>query len=498
MNNIQSPILLADNSQLHILQIVRILNGKRLVCRADWCGQTVFAKLFFGEQSAKYAARDAAGIRYLSQANINTPKSLWQGKCLWQGQSQANQGANPQVDVLIYEAIANAQNAEEIWPTLHLTQRLNLAKNLVVEVAKHHSASLLQVDLHLKNFLIADHIIYTLDGDGIRPLSRLFRKSQTQRNLATLFSKMDVLDDDWMGKLYKTYCQHVGIAYSPFDEAEIWSLTQKIRRQTASDYADKKVFRQCTDVTILCKDSLRQNGFFKAISSDFLHHDFLQSFEQINTYFIKENLLKNGSTCTVALAQINNQKIVIKRYNIKNFWHGVSRALRQSRAAVSWANAHRLKLLNIATAKPVALIQHRKYGLKGKTYFLAEYIDAPDVAQYFAQTQNKTQRADAVKNIVTLFYKLCLLKISHGDMKATNIKIQGTQPVLIDLDSMRQHQWDYFAQKSHVRDLQRFMQNWQNDNALYNAFVKTFNVVYEDHTLLIRAGIATNKELMIE
>ena len=213
-------------------------------------------------------------------------------------------------------------------------------------------------------------------------------------------------------------------------------------------------------------------------------------------------MLKNGNTCTVALAEIDNKKIVIKRYNIKNFWHGVSRAFRQSRAVVSWANAHRLKLLNIATAKPVALIEHRKYGLKGKTYFLAEYIDAPDVAQYFAQTQNKTQykkqRAEAIKNIVTLFYKLHLLQVSHGDMKATNIKMQGAQPVLIDLDSMQQHQWHYFAQKAHVRDLKRFMQNWQNDNALYNAFVKTFKVIYEDHTPLVRAGIATNKELMIE
>lgn len=492
MNNIQSPILLADNSQLHILQILRILNGRRLVCLADWCGKTVIAKLFFGEQSAKYAARDAAGIRYLSQANITTPKCLWQGQS--QDQLQAKQGANPQADVLIYEAIANAKNGEEIWPTLNLTQRLNLAKNLVVEVAKHHNAGLLQVDLHLKNFLVAEDVIYTLDGDGIRPLSKLFRKSQKQRNLATLFSKMDVLDDDWIDKLYETYCQHVGIAYSLFDEAEIWLLTQKIRRQTASDYADKKVFRQCTDVK---KHALE--GSWVLASSDMKNIDFT---ENLDVLICAQNLLKNGNTCTVALVEVDDKKIVIKRYNIKNFWHGLSRALRQSRAAVSWANAHRLKILNIATAKPIALIEHQKYGLKGKTYFLAEYIDAPDIAQYFAQTQNKTsykkQRAEAIGNIVTLFYKLHLLQISHGDTKATNIKMQGTQPVLIDLDSMRQHQWGYFAQIAHLRDLKRFMQNWQNDNALYNAFVKTFKVVYEDHTLLNRAGIATNKELMIE
>ncbi|HSF71478.1 MAG TPA: hypothetical protein VLA25_04240, partial [Methylotenera sp.] len=83
-------------------------------------------------------------------------------------------------------------------------------------------------------------------------------------------------------------------------------------------------------------------------------------------------------------------------------------------------------------------------------------------------------------------------QISHGDMKATNIKMQGTQPVLIDLDSMRQHRKTNLT--AHVRDLQRFMQNWKDNTSLYNAFVKTFKVVYPDDSLLIRAGIATNKE----
>ncbi|HSI25062.1 MAG TPA: lipopolysaccharide kinase InaA family protein, partial [Methylotenera sp.] len=189
--------------------------------------------------------------------------------------------------------------------------------------------------------------------------------------------------------------------------------------------------------------------------------------------------------------------IVIKRYNIKHFWHGLSRAFRPTRAAASWANAHRLSILEIATAKPIALYEQRIFGLLGfnlrsRAYFLAEYLDLPDVAEYFAQTQDKAQRAEAVKNIATIFYKLYLLQISHGDMKATNIKMHGTQPVLIDLDSMRQHGKTNIA--AHVRDLQRFMQNWKDNSSLYNAFVKTFKVVYPDDSLLIRAGIATNKE----
>ena len=486
---------LADLSILTCEKVVRVVPQKRVVCQAIWQGKPVYAKLFFGKNASKYAARDAAGIKWLADANIDTPHLLYQGEAVDKNASENI------LSVLVFEAITPANNAEEIWPTLTATQRINLLKKLAIEVAKHHNAGLIQTDLYFKNFLVTDKCIYTLDGDGVRLLSPVFKMRQTQRNLATLFSKLDALDDDWIYGAYEAYCQQRNIKNSPLDEAAIWVLTQKIRRQTASHYADKKVFRQCSDVNIVRKQNL-----FMASSSRFVQTCLPQTIEQADAYFTQKILLKDGNTCTVALAEINHKKIVLKRYNIKSFWHGVSRAFRQTRAATSWANAHRLNILGIATAQPIALIESRKFGyLRGKAYFLAEYIAAPDaresdsapnVDEYFAQTQDKTERAEAVHHIVDLFYKLYLLQISHDDMKASNIKMQGTQPVLIDLDSMRQHCTYFRSSNAHVRDLQRFMQNWQNDIALYNAFVKTFNVVYPDDSLLIKAGIATNKELI--
>ena len=470
---------LANLTVLSCQKVVRVAPQKRVVCQALWQGKLVYAKLFFGENASKYAARDAAGVKWLVDANIDTPHLFYQGEA-----------AEKNAYVLIFEAIAPANNVEEIWPTLTVVQRIDLLKKLVIEVAKHHNAGLIQTDLYFKNFLVTDNRIYTIDGDGIRLLSFMCRAGQTQHNLATLFSKMDTLDDDLIYDAYAAYCQQRGIEYSTFDEAKVWVKTQKIRRQAAGHYADKKVFRQCSDV-----DIVQQKNLFIASSSRFIPTLSPQNIEQVETYFTKDNLLKDGNTCTVVLAEIDHKKIVIKRYNIKGFWHGVSRAFRQTRAAASWANAHRLNILGAATAAPVALIEERKFGflkLKAKAYFLAEYVDAPDVAEFFANTRDKTERAEAVKNIAQLFYKLFLLQISHGDMKASNIKMQGTQPVLIDLDSMRQHRNTNVA--AHVRDLQRFMQNWQEMPSLYNAFVKTFKVIYPDDSMLIKAGIATNKE----
>ncbi len=467
-------LLLQGKSQLKNLSVVRHLPNRRLVCRGEWGDINVYVKLFFGKDYRRYAQRDEMGVRYLTAANLLTPSLLYAGDL------PSGKGA-----VLIFQEIANAENAETLWAQSNKNARFKLAKLLVKTVAQHHQTNLLQTDLHLKNFLVQAENIYTLDGDGIRKYSNL-SQHQAFKNLSVLFSKFDALEiESWFAELLQTYSDARGLKVLP-DAALINAITSEHRQKVVSSYADKKVFRQCSDVNITASQRL-----FIAASSD-ANIKLPKSVPELEALIQPSNLLKNGNTCTVALAAIDNKKVVIKRYNIKSFWHGLSRAFRPSRAAASWANAHRLSILEIATAKPIALYEQRTFGLRGKAYFLAEYLDLPDVAEYFAQTQDKAQRAEAVKNIATIFYKLYLLQISHGDMKATNIKIHGTQPVLIDLDSMRQHRKTNIA--AHVRDLQRFMQNWKDNSSLYNAFVKTFKVVYPDDSLLIRAGIATNKE----
>lgn len=471
---------LSDGAELKIEQVVRRVRNKRLVCQGTWKEQAVYAKLFFDANARRYAQRDKRGVDALIAANIATPKILLVDSLSG-------------VEVLIFEAITQGKNVELVWAQSNALQRFEIASMLARALGQHHHASLMQTDLYLKNFLLDDQQLYTIDGDGVRQYDALSHQ-QVSSNFAVLLSKFDVLDViAWLPKLLIQY--HTANPSVELVAEEINHLSALYRTRAASVYADKKVFRQCTDVNITTNFS-PLGGLFIAASSD-ANMNMPKDIAELDALIQPHNLLKNGNTCTVALAEITNRKVVVKRYNIKSFWHGLSRAFRSSRAAASWANAHRLSILGIDTAKPIALYEQRSFGLLGfnlrsRAYFLAEYLDLPDVAEYFAQMKDKAQRGEAVKNIVTLFYRLYLLQISHGDMKATNIKMQGTQPALIDLDSMRQHRQSNIG--AHVRDLQRFMQNWQNDNALYNAFVKTFKVVYPDDSMLIKAGIATNKE----
>jgi tRNA A-37 threonylcarbamoyl transferase component Bud32 len=471
-----SEIKLDDGSQFSLHEIVRVLPNARVVARGILNGNIAYAKFFIGLRANIHASREASGTKHLNKASILTPNLLLET-------SYQNQ------PVIVYKAIENALNAEDFMRKNDFLTRQEMAKKLAQTVAIHHSANLLQTDIHLKNFLIAKNeadSVYTIDGDGIIQANN---KSQKQHNLATFFSKFDALDDDFMQESFEAYCETLGVQYNYDVFTKIYFLTQKIRQKTASDYADKKVFRSCTDVKII--ENTQQ---FLAISRHFNIEN--QSLNDLDAFLnTPDKNIKNGNTCTIGLAEIAGKQVVIKRYNIKSFWHSVKLAIKQSRAAKSWANAHRLQIYNIATPQPLAFLEE-KNGINSKSYFLSEFVDAPDIAEFFASEKNTEIKQSVAYEVSRLFYKMSLLRIVHGDCKASNIKIKDGKPILLDLDSLFviKNLFPYTYQ--HVKDLKRFMQNWQNDAETTQVLKNAFKLCYEvedDHlavpNALDQAGI---------
>lgn len=474
-------LMLDDGSMLCDLEIVRRVPNKRLVCRGQWQGRNIYAKLFIGLQAQRYAERDAAGIHRLIKAGIETPALIHSASL------QANQGSNS-FKVLIFEAVPNGVNAEEVLSRASESERLWLAFRLIDEVARHHNAGLMQTDLYLKNFLVAGDRIYTLDGDAIKPLPRLFANKAAIDNLIVLLSKFDVIDMHlWLGQLVERYREIRG--FPLVDVQDIQKRITRYRRQTVTSYAEKKVFRKCTDV-----DVLSTFRYFLAISrgpDDKLNQALAAKILDAPDALVEGQQharLKSGNTCTVSVAEINGRKLVVKRYNIKSFWHWLDRCWRPSRAAKSWTNAHRLIMYGIATAAPVALLEKRFGPLRGKAFFLAEYVEAPNVADLLGDVSvSKEQKKSVAEALAKLMYKLMLLQIVHGDLKASNIHIDGKQPVLIDLDSLQEYKCKAMFETNHVRDLKRLLKNWQDQPEIMQWLIEALQKVYGEHYLLAKA-----------
>jgi tRNA A-37 threonylcarbamoyl transferase component Bud32 len=182
-------------------------------------------------------------------------------------------------------------------------------------------------------------------------------------------------------------------------------------------------------------------------------------------------ILKTGGSSTVAKIDIDGRSIVVKRYNIKDIWHWARRTLRSTRAATSWKLANTLRLFGVATPKPIAFIEKRFLGFRSKSYFVMEYIKGPNLFDYFANYQPNDLHLEKVAvKVVTLLKNITKMKMSHGDLKATNILISNDQPILLDLDGMKQYTTLSKANRVYKTEIKRFMKNWDRQPAVKALF----------------------------
>lgn len=469
--------MLQGAGALLLHQCVRALPGRRLVCRGNWQGQAVYAKLFCGGKAARDARRDSTGVRMLQRACIPTPPLLYDGSDI-----------DDKWRVLVFAAITPSNSADEVLQGLanQAGGRAELARRLVAVVAAHHAGGLLQRDMYLKNFLVTDSEVFTLDGDGIRPLPAIFGRKLALANLALLLSHFDVDDDSFLPRLYAHYAQKRGWQEKAADLHRLQKLVAGKRRRRVSRYADVKVFRCCTDIAVT-QSFHRYQAIVRRHDTpvlrawlDDLEHPFADG---------RVRFLKRGNTATVATVWLDGREVVVKRYHLKNFWHAVRRALRPSRAAISWANAHRLRHYAIATAEPLALQECRWGILRRQAYCISAMVDAPDAQQFFADAGVARERkVEAAARIAHLLDKLRRLGLVHGDMKATNLKILADgSPVLLDLDAL--HAPRFGLRRGLSKDLRRLLRNWQDTPEITLLLQDALRQAYGDAKLLYRAGI---------
>ena len=430
--------------ELTFQTLLRILPRQRYSGFARWRGRGVFAKLFIGRRARVHFEREARGLRALIEAEIATPILLHSGRV---------KGGY----VVICERINDANTCNEVWGRApNDDARLELLRQLTTVVAAHHNAGVRQRDLHLNNFLAANEKIYTLDGAGI--VSGKISKAAALDNLALLLAQVHSRFDAHAGSLYSDYSKKRDWTVEAAEIEYLHTQIGKIRPLRLGEYLDK-IFRECS--AFKCEKTFRS---FTVYDRSYDSPALCELVADPDSAFAGA-LLKKGNTSTVAKITVDSRELVFKRYNIKGLWHGINRAPRRTRAARSWENAHRLRFHEIATARPIALIERRYGPLRSTSFFVAEYVPGPNVGEFLAATPDRRQ--EVVQKTAELLCALKSLRLSHGDMKATNIIIRDGEPVLLDLDAMRVHRSQASLRRAIGRDARRLLANWEPGSGIY-------------------------------
>jgi tRNA A-37 threonylcarbamoyl transferase component Bud32 len=437
---------------------LRVVTRKRSSHLARWNGRDVFVKLFFDKWRARvHWRREKFGIGALTDRSLLTPALLYDG---WLPAQRAY--------VLITEALTDAQTLAEKWAQAPDTGvRFELLRMVATTLAHQHEAGVVQSDLHPGNFLIVDPQVYSIDTSTIHVRKRALARRASLANLGLLFAQFV--------RNFDRYTNDVLMAYAlcrrwQLRDSDLQSLQAHIdaARAKRKRHFMKKIFRECT--AYACK---RTYTWRLVYDKRYATPGFQRLYQDPEVAFVGRGVrfLKRGNTATLVATRIDGVDVVIKRYNIKSIWHGIRRVLKRTRASVSWANAHMLRLYDIPTPQPVAFVERRIGPLRRTSYFISEYAEGVDGREFFGGDGVSLPAKEAMaKRIVAALATLARYRVRQGDLKATNIIIYGETPYWVDLDAMREYKTALFFRRAFERDMMRLYRNWEDRPDVWQFF----------------------------
>ncbi|MCO7514205.1 serine/threonine protein kinase [Pseudomonas guariconensis] len=444
----------AGSADLQLLSLLRVLPGQRYVGAGIWRGTPVLAKLLVGNSAARHFQRELEGARLMAAQGLTTPQLLADG--LKEGEG----------GWLLFEFLEGAESLADAWakvqdlPVLADEQQQVLGEALAA-VAHMHAKGLWQEDLHLDNLLRHDGRLYLIDGAGIKaetPGQQLSRQ-RVLENLGVFFAQLPKRLEPFIEELLVHYLLANAEHALPLEALQ--KQVDKVRSWRLKDYLEK-AGRECTLFSV--ERSLSGLRAIRRAEVDAM----LPVLAQADALIDQGHLFKTGGAASVARIDVGGRALVLKRYNIKNTAHWFKRFWRPSRAWHSWIEGHRLAFLDIATPRPLAVLEQRVMGLRSRAYLVTEYADGPDLIECFQPyVESGEAPEEQVQALVHLMQQLVRERISHGDMKGHNLFWLDGQWSLIDLDAMCQHATQLSFAPAYARDRARLLRNWPSGSALH-------------------------------
>lgn len=428
------------SSELTLVSWLRTLPQKRYVARAiltrGGVETSVLAKLYFGTRAASSMASERKGSEQLIAAGLRSPSVVDSGT--------AGQSAWLLFDWLPDAITLAGQLNLQVDTCDAVTQTPESLLAVVALIRSMHEQNIQQTDIHPDNFICSQQQWHIIDAADIGVCDSADAR---ERNLGV-----------FLAQLPHAWWPDVISAYGDVNEGAITQYARNHRLWRARDLAAKSQ-RDCTLFSYqksFCRWTSLWRDEYKTI---------MPLLDDIEAVMAAGTMLKAGGSSTVVLVQWQGRPLVIKRYNIKGMGHFLRRCLRPSRASHSWRQGHLWRVLELPTARPVAVLEKRWGPLRVGGYLIAEYSSEQDIIGAF----NGIHSDALINQLQLLLERMADYQISHGDLKGTNVLIEEEKISFIDLDAAKLHVKSNRWSKAFKKDLSRLERNWPVTSSCYNA-----------------------------
>ena len=432
---------------LRLLKCLRYLPRRRSVWMADWQGRKVLLKIYVPHRKQERdVGREWRHSVALQEAGLEIPDPLF----LAQGEDG--------VLAVGFDFIEGGETVDSVLETESLRGRQEIFTQLVDLHRRQHDAGWFQSDEHLGNYLWSAGKVWMLDAGSFESCPAPLAESERLANMSMLAANIPF---PLMSEFDQAMASAYGDSLKGFDSAFKSAVLSRISKYY------KKTRRACSEFE--CSQSGGHHWLACRDMNESLKEKLLSDPDQ---FFAGESLVKNGNTCSVVEVNEGGGAYVLKRYNQKSLMYRLTHIFLTPRAVLSWSNGHVLRLFGVSSPRPVACLLQKNGVLVRRGYLLMEKADG--IPLWDEESSKMSEASQKIPTqFASLWKSLDTLDATHGDLKASNLMVDAAGVVtLIDLDSLTFHRSKREKQRSQIKDMRRFMRNWDKLPEVKAAFKK--------------------------
>ncbi len=211
--------------------------------------------------------------------------------------------------------------------------------------------------------------------------------------------------------------------------------------------------------------ALQHKGFKGVIDTEELDIDHFKEFlKDIDSTMTGSALIKDGGATKVANLHINGEDYILKRYNWRGWRKGLRYMIKGSRARHVWFYGHLLNSIDVGSPGPVCWLEKVRKNIVRESYVLTKYVNGITLFEYLrAHAHSAQDKQNLLNKMKEVFQKLFSYRITHGDMKRSNVLVVNNNICLIDLDATALNRNSFIYKIRKGRDLKRFLEKMESD-----------------------------------